>query len=162
MLSNQGWNKIVVLALPSVALPDTKITDSTPRVVLSDFSENSITEALSSIRQTYGAIGGLVHIHPRFEKSLRIESAFEDAESNIVKLVYFLAKHLKKRLNGNLGFGGPITNSIIAGGLNGLVKTVNIEWGSVFCRSIDFEPDATEKQISDSLQAEMNLKSVSR
>lgn len=45
------------------------------------------------------------------------------------------------RLDGRLGLGSDaMTGSVVTGGVFGLVKSLRLEWPSVFCRAIDVDP----------------------
>lgn len=96
-----------------------------------------------------------------------------ELQRSVLKQVFFIAKHLKAsltkptknqrnlfavitQLNGQLGFGDPQESSPIAGGLYGLVKTVNIEWKNVFCRSIDLSPGMDERTAARLILAELS------
>ena len=46
------------------------------------------------------------------------------------------------RLDGKLGLGSsPKASGVVAAGVYGLVKTLRLEWPSVFCRAIDLHPE---------------------
>ena len=60
------------------------------------------------------------------------------------------------RLDGALGTSIDHDYGVILGGLFGLVKTLNLEWNTVFCRAIDVTPDASGDQIAAYVLAEMH------
>ncbi|MCG8335271.1 MAG: SDR family NAD(P)-dependent oxidoreductase [Proteobacteria bacterium] len=163
---------MVVLEFPAAIVTQSGRPDNLDKVVLSDTKEETLIQVLSDIKKRHGSIGGFVHLHPVNDKPSGIDSVFKHSEKEILKTVFFLAKHLKNelveasqsgrscflsltRMNGKLGFADPSAYSVIAGGLSGLIKTVRIEWGSVFCRSLDFEPKASHQFIMNSLKDEL-------
>ncbi|MBU3916648.1 SDR family NAD(P)-dependent oxidoreductase [bacterium] len=172
-LRDQGWKKVVILGFPQNIVSTTqKPPADTTRVVLKDFSESCLRETLQTIQQDHGNIGSFIHLHPIHKSDSRNTGLFIAPEKAILKLVYFIAKHLKKslnqstltsrnsfiivtRLNGNLGFGTSKGSNPIAGGLFGLLKTVNIEWDPVFCRAIDICPKIASSKAVDIITAEL-------
>jgi NAD(P)-dependent dehydrogenase (short-subunit alcohol dehydrogenase family) len=172
-LNQLGWKHIVILGLPATVIPATGVTiPNGHRYQLNDSSEVTLQKTLAEIRLVHGRIGMFLHLHPVFTKKLTIATAFAETEKQVLKLVYFLAKHLKQdltqvepgfrncfmvltRLNGRLGFGAPSATSTLAGGLFGLIKTVTIEWGSVYCRAVDVNPELDNTAITDILPQEL-------
>ncbi len=77
-----------------------------------------------------------------------------------------MAKHLKEALtttqeqqgrnffisasfmDGEIGTGGHNRFELNQGGLNGLVKTANLEWENVFCRAIDLSPETNDNDAA--------------
>jgi len=53
------------------------------------------------------------------------------------------------RMDGALGLGKRNNVSVIGGGLPGLVKCLNLEWSSVYCRAVDIQPELEELQIAN-------------
>ena len=97
---------------------------------------------------------------------------FSEVQKEINKHVFLLAKHLKEpltqsaktghgafmvvlQLDGEFGLGGEIDFDPITGGLFGLVKTLNLEWESVFCRAVDISPEVAEDQAVRHIIAEL-------
>ena len=87
-------------------------------------------------------------------------------ERDILKTVFLIAKFIKEDLNvlgekhyarfmtisqmdGLLGKGKSGNVSIVGGGLTGLVKCLNLEWSSVFCRSVDIDPSLNSARAAD-------------
>lgn len=121
---------------------------------LVEVSDASILSALDEARAHYGRIGVFIHLHPAFKfepKSLLSKTPFQQ-EQQILKTVFFIAKHLKQDLNelgenqrsvfmtltqmdGNLGLNNNGQRSPLGGAFPGLVKSLNLEWAPVFCRA---------------------------
>ena len=64
-------------------------------------------------------------------------------------------------MDGQLGQGKRGNTSVIGGGITGLVKCLNLEWSSVFCRAIDIQPELSNDQIANQLIAEYQDANVS-
>ena len=122
------------------------------------YSDENISQAINTIRIKHGAIGSVIHLHPHFEFEKGNFTQHFEAEKEIVKTVFFIAKHVQKELNelgtkqrvgfvsvtqldGKLGQGKRGNVSVLGGGLTGLIKCLNLEWSSVFCRALDVQPE---------------------
>ena len=107
--------------------------------------------------------GSFIHLHPHFEFINGNFPQHFPEERNIVKAVFFIAKHIQAPLNelgekqranfltvtrmdGKLGQGKRGNVSIIGGGLRGLIKCLNLEWSPVFCRVVDIQPELATTQ----------------
>lgn len=172
-LEHKGWNRIVVLAHPTDLISPSKIKSKTARTVtLKTTGESDLTAALDQIQQTDGPIVSFIHLHPRLDYDLSAKERFSDIEKRVLKQVFFIAKHLAKplndaavsqrsvfmtitRSNGKLGYQIDSDSSPVAGGLNGLLKTANIEWEPVFCRALDLSPEINNAQAAEKIIAEM-------
>jgi hypothetical protein len=60
------------------------------------------------------------------------------------------------RMDGALGLTGEADFDPVAGGFSGLLKTLRLEWPTVFCRAIDVDPtydvDCAVSVVLDELQ----------
>ena len=100
----------------------------------------------------------------------------------VLSHVFLMAKHLKSSLqaaargeqdgvpcrscfvtvsqmDGALGLGQgtfEATSGLAAGGLPGLVKTLDLEWRDVFCRAVDLAPDLEQTQAVQVVLAELH------
>lgn len=154
--------KVVLLNLPNQSKPTHGQT-----VQLSASSDAAIAEAVAQVQRTYGKIGSFIHLHPAFQFQTGNFTQHFAAERDIVKTVFFLAKHLQQDLNelgntqranflcitqmdGSLGRSNPGNISVVGGGLPGLVKCLDLEWSSVFCRATDLAPTLpTEARVQN-------------
>jgi acyl transferase domain-containing protein/acyl carrier protein len=165
--------KVVVLSFPQSIIPTRSVLPSNIKnIILEDTSEKHLQQQLAAIAANCGSIGAFIHIHPVFNTaSNRIN--YSPEEKAIAKLVFFIAKHLKKslnaaaesgygcfctvtRLDGAFGLEQKVNFSPIAGGLFGLTKTLTWEWGKVFCRAIDIHPEIDHQNCIDRIQAELH------
>jgi NAD(P)-dependent dehydrogenase (short-subunit alcohol dehydrogenase family) len=117
-------------------------------VALKNEDEAHLKETIDGLSKSFGGFSGAIVLAGANRSGAKAELLFS----------FLLAKHLKQalcadpknfrpfflvatRLDGALGFGRADFDPAQAG-LFGLVKTLNLEWGRVFCRAIDL---GTEK-----------------
>ncbi len=166
-------HRAAVLNLPSLPNPITERA-----VTLTGTSDEAVKTALDTIRAQYGEVGGFIHLHPHFEFQNGNFTQHFPAEREVVKTLFFLAKHLQKPLNalgqqqragflavtrmdGQLGQGRRGNVSVIGGGITGLVKSLNLEWAPVFCRALDIQPELPAKAMAAQALAELHDADVS-
>ncbi|MCP4295794.1 MAG: SDR family NAD(P)-dependent oxidoreductase [Proteobacteria bacterium] len=144
----------MILRFPEDLVSKTdKLSNDLPHYQLNDHNVEGLEKIFKKISGNHGIISDFVHFHPYFAPIKNGVSYF-DQEREIIKLVFFMAKYLKDsltggagnsfmtvtQLDGYLGCGQKSLFSAYAGGLFGLVKTLNIEWNNVFCRAVDIDP----------------------
>lgn len=161
-------NKVVTLNLPNQA---SKISKN--GVDLDQHSDEAVKNTIEKIRTQYGEVGTFIHLHPHFEFQNGNFVQHFPVEKQVVKTLFFLAKHLQKPLNelgqsqranfltvtrmdGKLGQGKRGNVSVIGGGITGLVKCLNLEWSPVFCRAIDIQPELNSEVIAQQIIAELH------
>ncbi|MFT6807302.1 MAG: NAD(P)-dependent dehydrogenase (short-subunit alcohol dehydrogenase family) [Saprospiraceae bacterium] len=166
-------NQVVTLNLNGINNPI-----SNNAITLSDSSDQSVANALQEIHEKYGKIGSFIHLHPHFEFQAPNFTKHFSAEKDILKTLFFIAKHVQKDLNdlgenqranfltctrmdGKLGQGKRGNTSIVGGGITGLVKCLNLEWSPVFCRAVDIQPELSADQLVKQLMAEYHDANVS-
>jgi NAD(P)-dependent dehydrogenase (short-subunit alcohol dehydrogenase family) len=173
LLESRG-NRVVVLNLPQ-----TKASTQLKNVVnVENNSDEAIAKALAQITEQYGQVGTFIHLHPQFTFQNGNFAQHFQTEKSIIKSVFLLAKHLQKPLNelgakqranfltvsqmdGQFGLGKRGNVSVLAGGLRGLVKSLNLEWSPVFCRVVDIEPELKATTKSQHILAELHDADVS-
>ncbi len=136
------------------------------QITLKEVSDEAIQSAISGITNNFGKIGSFIHLHPHFEFQHGNFAQHFSTERQILKTIFLLAKHLQAPLNelagnqragfmtvtrmdGALGLGKRTNVSVLGGGLPGLVKCLNLEWSSVFCRAVDIQPELEATQIAN-------------
>ncbi|MGD1911163.1 MAG: phosphopantetheine-binding protein, partial [Rivularia sp. (in: cyanobacteria)] len=172
-LTQRGW-KVVVLSFPESIIPRNSVLPSNIKnIILEDILEEHLQQQLSAIVANIGPIGAFIHIHPIFNGAAHDSVNYFPEEKAIVKQVFFIAKHLKKslnaaaengrscfcivtRLDGAFGLEKKINFGAIGGGLFGLTKTLIWEWGKVFCRVIDINPEIDTQNCVKYIQAELH------
>ncbi len=165
--------KVVVLSFPQSIIPGRSVlSNNIKNIILEDISEKHLQQQLEAIVANCGSIGAFIHIHPIFNAAPN-QINYSPEEKAIAKLVFFIAKHLKKsltaaaesgygcfctvtRLDGAFGLEQKVNFGPIAGGLFGLTKTLTWEWGQVFCRAIDIHPQINPQNCVNHIQAELH------
>ncbi len=167
-------NRVVVLNFPN---DKTNLNHKTT-VNLSAYSDEAVKNAIQTIHKQYGKIGTFIHLHPHFEFQNGNFTQHFNSEKEIVKALFFIAKHLQKDLNelgvhhrasfltvstidGKLCQGKRNNISVIGGGIPGLVKCLNLEWSPVFCRALDLQPELDIEQQAKHIIGELHDPNVS-
>jgi NAD(P)-dependent dehydrogenase (short-subunit alcohol dehydrogenase family) len=162
----QKGNQVVAINLSGITNPI-----PSDALTLPDSSDQAVGNAIQEIQAKYGKIGGLIHLHPHFEFQGAQFTAHFSKEKEVLKALFFIAKHVQKDLNdlgsnqrasfltctrmdGKLGQGKRGNTSVVGGGITGLVKCLNLEWSPVYCRAIDIQPELSLDQITHQLMAE--------
>lgn len=133
--------------------------------------ESLAESAIASTLTQVDALGGFLHLHPNDSKSPML--SLDSGANALVRHVFLLAKHLQHKLtvptdsgrrhfvcvvrqDGQLGTTGTATGiNAVAGGLSGLTKTLQIEWPSTFCRTVDFASELSAEEAAQRLAAEL-------
>ena len=161
-------NQVVVLNLAGI---ESKFSDNS--ISLSTNTDKAIGTAIQTIQNQYGAIGTFIHLHPHLTFTQGQFAQHFDLERSLLQAVFLIAKHLQANLNalgqkqranfvtltrldGRLGLGKRSNTSVIGGGLNGLVKCLNLEWSAVYCRAIDAQPEWSNMQLAQNLMQELH------
>ncbi len=165
ILNEEGWTVVLWRYSTSGVINNSNLSESFPRVQMQNSTDHDIKEQLDRVRDRYGSIAGYIHIHPP-KKDLK-----DPQERQLIKEVFFLAKHLKGDLNnlpergrsffltvtqydGQLGISQDDTFSE-GSGLPGLTKTLRWEWPKVFCRAVDLNPLRSTQENARSVVAEL-------
>ena len=162
-------NQVILLDLPSVSNQSTH--DHAIR--LASDGDADIAQAVAKIKAQYGPVGTFIHLHPHLEFQGANFAQHFQTDRSIVKTVFLLAKHLQAdlnelgqrqranfltvtRLDGKLGLGGRGNVSVVGGGLNGLTKSLNLEWTPVYCRAVDIQPELPVPKVAAQVIAELH------
>jgi polyketide-type polyunsaturated fatty acid synthase PfaA len=166
-------NKVVTLNVCGINNP---ISDQA--VTLAGSSDQEVALAIQEIRNTFGKIGGFIHLHPHYEFQGADFTEHFPVEKEVLKTLFFISKHVQSDLNelgkrqragflactrmdGKLGQGKRGNTSVVGGGITGLVKSLSLEWSPVFCRAIDVQPELSTDQMVTQLMAEYHDANVS-
>jgi len=151
-------------ALVSAAEP---LPAGLPCLTLSDLTESHLQARLADLMAEHGPVGAFIHLNPISRGEL-----FSEKEKSLVEGLFLLAKHLQPvltaagaegraafvtatRLDGMLGLSGA-DFGVIAGGLNGLTKTLALEWESVCCRAVDLDPALSAEAVAEAMRVELH------
>ena len=153
-LVQQGW-RVVVLTWPGMESP---APENVTTLSLTQVNDEAIQDIMGQAQQQ-GTLRWLIHLHPPAPE-----------RADIVRAVFWLAKHLQPAfaqqppghsgflavvcLTGTFGYGATTPFDWTAAGLSGLVKSLNREWPTVFCRTVDLHPQLTSEQVVDRLLVE--------
>ncbi|MEL7341356.1 MAG: short-chain dehydrogenase, partial [Bacteroidota bacterium] len=161
-------NQVVILNLPGIPNPIRK-----QAVNLAAYTDKAVGQAIAQIQQQYGQTGSFIHLHPHFEFEQGNFTQHFQAEREVTKALFFVAKHIQKDLNklgqqqranfisvtrmdGKLGQGKRSNTSVVGGGITGLVKCLNLEWSPVFCRALDLQPEIATEEMAKHIMAELH------
>ncbi|MEM9822518.1 MAG: SDR family NAD(P)-dependent oxidoreductase [Bacteroidota bacterium] len=172
--SEKAYDKLQAEGLNPVLwnLPGTTSSNRNA-IELPSISDEAIAQSLALAQKQYGPIGSFIHLHPHLEFQNGQFAQHFQKEKELLKLVYLSAKHLQKpltelgqtqrsnfltisRLDGHLGLGKRGNTSILGGGLCGMVKCLNLEWPSVFCRAVDLQPELAIDAMVEHVWAEFH------
>ncbi len=161
-------HKSIVLNLPNI----TPYTGQNA-ITLSSNADEDIQSALGNVGENHGQVAAFIHLHPHLEFQNGHFTQHFSKERDYLKTVFLLSKHLQKplneiglkqravfmtvtRLDGQSGLGKRGNVSVVGGGLNGLVKSLNLEWSPVFCRALDIQPELSTSVIAKQIVREFH------
>ena len=161
----RGW-PVGVLRFPADMMPSRQaLPEQVTVLALEDMSEAHLQDRLTEVARLNGPVAVFIHMAPAAAFG-SVPLTFPEGQQALVKMVFLAAKHLKPGLNqagqqgravfmtvthldGEFGLGQNSDYDPVNGGLFGLVKTLNLEWESVFCRAVDLHPALEpERQVS--------------
>ena len=119
-----------------------------------------------------GPVAVFIYLQPACRECRGEGLHFSEYGRQVLQAVFLIAKHLKEtlnnaahlgraafltvvRLDGEFGLGNRNDYDPVSGGLFGLVKSLNLEWESVFCRAVDLDPEIEPGQAALDLMAEL-------
>ncbi|PCI34203.1 MAG: short-chain dehydrogenase [Flavobacteriaceae bacterium] len=166
-LENEG-HQVIVLQFDGFK----KNTSLKDVVSIPQINDQHIKTAIESILAKNN-IGAFIYLHPHFTFTGHNFTQHFTVERELLKATFLLAKYLQaplnansktqrtafmtvSRLDGKFGMDKRSNMSIIAGGLSGLTKCMNLEWSPVFCRAVDVQPELSAQEIADSLFLELH------
>jgi acyl transferase domain-containing protein/acyl carrier protein len=157
------WRVIVLRYPHSIIKEQCKLPECVVAIALDDMSEVEIRSKLTHVQEKHGKIAVFIHLNP---------AAVPESSEEILKHIFFTAKHLKDQLigaaengrsafmvvthlDGEFGLTQSANFNPINGGFFGLVKTINLEWPGVFCRALDISDDFNLPESSAYILAEL-------
>ncbi len=169
-LQDLGWNVTVMQFPTSLIAKPSSLPKGTQTVKLAKATDAELEKTLSTVTAAQ-PLNGFIHLSAKpADKGSKIK--FSKREQSMLKMVFFTAKYLQNALttkplhgrnffvtasymDGEIGTAGHNRFELSQGGLNGLVKTLNLEWDEIFCRAIDLSPDTKDKQGAQILMDEL-------
>ncbi|VAX08950.1 omega-3 polyunsaturated fatty acid synthase subunit, PfaA [hydrothermal vent metagenome] len=159
-LKDLGWSVTVLQFPASLIAKPSRLPRGVQTVKLAEATDAELAKVLSAVTEAQ-TLNGFIHLSARpVDTSSKI--SFSEPEQTLLKMVFFSAKYLQQALttkpaqgrnffvtisymDGEIGTAGRNAFDLSQGGLNGLVKSLNLEWDEVFCRAIDLDPDLDDK-----------------
>jgi hypothetical protein len=172
-LSQRGW-PVVVLSFPQqVVARRTALPEGTRVVRLAEMDETHLQACLDDAARLYGPVAVFIHLNPACADCVGDQITFSPTGRQILQQVFMTAKFLKEslnkaaqngraafmavvRLDGEFGLGERNDFDPVSGGLFGLVKSLNLEWESVFCRVLDLTPEMDAVEAAGLILAELD------
>jgi acyl transferase domain-containing protein len=173
LLKKDGKNVTVLCFPEDIVKSQAAWPEDIQRVALANLSEEHLQKTLENITRHSGNAAVFIHLDPvACTQSKPGRDSAENAKA-VLKAVFLLAKHLKGslteaakhersafmtvvRLDGEFGLGNQTAFEPVSGGLFGLVKTLNLEWGAVFCRALDLSPEISVEESGKIILAELH------
>lgn len=171
-LTRQGWQVVVLQWPPEVWQASVSLPESIARVTLTSITEELVQAGLEAATRIYGPASAMICLEPVWTSAGKPVPESGTLPAQYLQGVFWLAKYLQPdltqnrgqgrnaflsvaHLDGLLGTSGEGHWSPVSGGVFGLVKTLNLEWETVFCRAIDLHPDLSAEQSASHILAEM-------
>jgi hypothetical protein len=161
---------VVRLQFPTSLVPASNQTSAPkiPTLQLTSSDLDDVRTKIEGLQEKYGPVGAFLHLHP----SPKEQTSFSETERELVKQIFFMAKTLHNdltqppesgrnaflvvtQIDGKLGLISPEPFQE-SRGLPGLVKTLRWEWQSVFCRSLDLDPELSPDKKTTFILQELN------
>ncbi len=172
-LLKRGW-KVAVLRFPAHVMPGmASLPKEAALVTLNGLDEETIKQQFAALTADMGEVAAFVHLNPAVSSPNGAAVNFSEAQQAITRSVFLLAGQLKPmlgkiipdsrsafltvtRLDGEFGLRPDSSFDPVAGGLSGLVKSLNLEWEAVFCRALDLNPALAPAEAARLILAEMD------
>ena len=171
-LISRGWQVVVLQWPQDVAGRSNNMPDTVRLVNLAGFAEDQVQAGLQQAAKEFGPVSTVICLEPAWPAGNQTEAVTASVQEQYLQGVFWLAKYLKPDLTGKnpggrsafltvvhldgvLGTSGEGRWSAVSGGLFGLVKTLNLEWETVFCRALDLHPDLPTEQAAACVLTEL-------
>ncbi|WP_133406483.1 type I polyketide synthase [Parashewanella tropica] len=165
-LTAKGLTVAVVHAPESILTAHSPLNSDVAQFTLSEISDNSIAQTLSSI-QELGSISGFIHLQPKVDAERDInlnETAYSHVEH-----AFLWAKHLQpilntaeqsqfvtvSRMDGGFGYLNDESFELNQAALSGLTKTLSHEWTQVSCKALDIDTNFDSAEFSTAIITEL-------
>ncbi len=154
-----NW-KVLALVLPDSLVPEKSVFPEHVKCIdVKHTDEQHLQHQFQTFFQSHETLNAFVYLHPIHEMislSPQEEQKCIEKETELIKLVFLLAKHLKaplsvasqqgrgafvtvSRMDGLFGLSSGVDWCPVNGGFTGLTNTLNQEWEDAFCRAIDVD-----------------------
>lgn len=169
-LADKGHQVVVLTFSTGSAMSNQPLQAGIAEHSLFDRSEETIACLLSQLPDS---VSQCIYLHPRIASAVDVGTFAPEQEITWLKTAFLLAKLLKftltaehwktrpafvivVRQDGAFGTRNAGQEAILGGGLFGLVKSLNLEWPSVFCRAIDLSSELASTKAAETIRQELN------
>ncbi|WP_240487662.1 SDR family NAD(P)-dependent oxidoreductase [Photorhabdus australis] len=171
-LKQQG-QQVSILTLGTGIARNENGAKTTRDYALNCADEASLDAVISEIEQEQGPVDGVIYLQSPRQSVKTLAKVFSAQGHLSIETTFLLAKRLQSSLNRDenhvsyffvvvRGDGALFTSNnntlseVVASGISGLTKSLNIEWKNVFCRTLDIdvwvEPRAVAQILIEELQ----------
>lgn len=154
-LTAQGQT-VSLLALYPATAKQKKQTKNASLYHLAQYDEAALDSIVTKIEQAHGAIDGLIWLQAAPEKAKHVADVFSEKGYRSLETTFLLAKRLQESLTRGEGSSGWFfvvsrgdgqlslaqtggLNGILHAAVSGLTKSLNAEWKTTFCRTLDID-----------------------
>lgn len=139
---------------------------------LAQCDETTLDNAINKIEQERGVIDGVIWLQAVPEKVGKVADVFSEKGYRSLEITFLLAKRLQESLTrgeeqsgwffvisrGDGQFSLSKTtdlNEILYSAISGLIKSLNIEWKTTFCRALDIDVRLKSSEVANVLLQEL-------
>lgn len=161
-----------VLALYPATAKNKKQAAACALYHLARCDEAALDNVIKKIEQARGVIDGVIWLQALPEKVKKVADVFSEKGYRSLETTFLLAKRLQESLtrseeqascffivsrgNGHLSLAETTDlNSILYSAVSGLVKSLNIEWKTTFCRMLDIDASLKSSEVASVLLQEL-------
>ncbi|WP_237712637.1 type I polyketide synthase [Dickeya zeae] len=167
-LEQRGQRAIWMTISPTASKSKRRKKTSAARVLVQP-NEVAIDETITELEIEHGTINGVIYLQSVRPVVKRVQDLFREQDYQSVETLFMLARRLQPSLNSNehgylmvvargdgeLGTSQRQMLPVVAAGVTGLTKSLNIEWKSVFCRTVDIIAALSDEAVARIIMEEL-------
>ncbi|WP_434523954.1 SDR family NAD(P)-dependent oxidoreductase [Photorhabdus asymbiotica] len=170
-LQQQG-QQVSILIFGAGIAKNEKCAKTTRYYALNRVDEATLDVAISEIEQAQGPIDGVIYLQSPRQSVKTLAKVFSAQGYLSIETTFLLAKRLQGSLNrdeNHVGYffvvvrgDGVLSTSdnnelseVVASGISGLTKSLNIEWKNVLCRTLDIDVSVEPNDVAQILIEEL-------
>ncbi|ANE76720.1 Erythronolide synthase, modules 3 and 4 [Dickeya solani] len=160
-LAQHGQRTVWMTVLPA-APKGKKRRKSSAALTLVQPDAAALDDAIATLEAQHGAIGGVIYLQAARPAVKQLREVFRPQDYSAVETLFLLARRLQPSLtqadngyflvvargDGELGTAQRQMLPVVTGGVTGLTKALNIEWKSVFCRTVDIAASLGDEAVA--------------
>ncbi|WP_420909008.1 SDR family NAD(P)-dependent oxidoreductase [Dickeya fangzhongdai] len=158
----QHGQRTVWMTVSPAAPKGKKRKKSSAALTLVQPDEVALDDAITTLEAQHGAIGGVIYLQAARPAVKQLRDVFRPQDYSAVETLFLLARRLQPSLtqadngyflvvargDGELGTAQRQMLPVVTGGVTGLTKALNIEWKSVFCRTVDIAASLGDEAVA--------------